>query len=295
MPKTKNSKTHTKTLTNNKGKGKGKGKAKGKTKKPVKPVVEEEEVIESEVDSDVSEIESDIGSEESDDEASPGDINLLDVESNDDDDETVGVSKIPSFDSDIAILKSYFQSLEDADRLRVYLTEFRPWFELNAKLRRDQEMQHRKLEKMLLEKLNRTSNHFIKEKKKKQNKKGRKNGSNNGFAMVRDVPKPFLDFFKKNKLDTAHIIRQGKPTKTIIVSDKMKRPDITALLYYYCDQKNLKTESDKRIINPDKELKKLFGDALGPNETLTFRNFQTKIKMIFEKSKLTTKVSNKEV
>ena len=77
----------------------------------------------------------------------------------------------------------------------------------------------------------------------------------------------------------------------------MKRPDITALLYEYCNQKNLKLESDKRVIKPDKNLRKLFGDALNANENLTFTNFQTKLKYVMDKNNTSTKKkkNNKDV
>ena len=110
------------------------------------------------------------------------------------------------------------------------------------------------------------------------------------------VPKDIRDFFKRTKIDSVETLdKTSKLKKTVVVSDKMTRPDITLLIYYYADRENLKMEDDKRIIIPDKELKRLFGPALGPNENLTFANFQTKLKYLYDKAKSKSAVVSKEV
>jgi hypothetical protein len=70
----------------------------------------------------------------------------------------------------------------------------------------------------------------------------------------------------------------------IILKTKVSRPSITKLFYMYFDLKNLRLEKDRRIIIPDKNLRELFGEALEDGENITFRNFQTKIMILFENS-----------
>lgn len=62
--------------------------------------------------------------------------------------------------------------------------------------------------------------------------------------------------------------------------EKLPRTQITKLIYEYIKENNLQSESDKRTINPNKELQKLFG--LEKNEQLSFYNIQTHLKKIYQ-------------
>ena len=107
-----------------------------------------------------------------------------------------------------------------------------------------------------------------------------------GFCAVVKTPKKIYNFLKKHCQtdDTSmfHHVKSDGTTNLIEISHEMKRSDITTLLYWYCDIKKLKNENDKRIITPDKELRTLFGKALKKDEHITFSNFQTKLKVLFD-------------
>ena len=62
--------------------------------------------------------------------------------------------------------------------------------------------------------------------------------------------------------------------------EKLPRTQITKLIYEYIKQNNLQSATDKRTINPNKELQKLFG--LEKNEQLSFYNIQTHMKKIYQ-------------
>lgn len=273
-----------------------KTKTKTKTKKQVKKELVEEEVSEEEI---VSELDvSDVASEDevvSEDEV---EINLLDVDSNGDATEVLDVSKTLDFESDLTLLKSFFRTLDESSRLTVFVEEFAPWYALREKKRKEEANEDRKKREMILQQLNKTVTLLKNQKKKSDTRKKNKSKSNReyGFNKEIDVPKVFLDFFSKHLPKEVTIKKKGKPENLIKVSKTMKRPDITALLYEYANQKNLKLETDKRIIKPDKYLRKLFGSALEENENLTFTNFQTKLKHVFNTSETkNSKTKNKNV
>ena len=273
---------------------KTKTKTKTKAKKQVKKELVEEEVSEEEV---VSELEvSDVASEDevvSEDEV---EIDLLDEDSNGDATEVLDVSKTPDFESELTLLKPFFRKLDESSRLTVFVEEFAPWYALREKQRKEEANEDRKKREMILQQLNKTVTLLKNQKKKSDAKKKNKNSSNREYGFNKEiaVPKVFLEFFAKHLPKEVSIKKKGKPENLIKVSKTMKRPDITALLYEYANQKNLKLENDKRIIKPDKYLRKLFGDALEENENLTFTNFQTKLKHVFTVSE-TKKSKSKSV
>ncbi len=266
-----------------------------KSKKQVKKeLVEEEVTSEEEVLSSEEEVlssEEDVVSEED------VDLSLLDEDSNDDATEVINASKTPNFESELALLKPFVRQLDEASRLSVFLEEFAPWYAAREKQRKEEANDDRKKREMFFQQLNRTVTLLKTQKKKSDARKSKKEKSNReyGFNKGIDVPKIFLDFFSKHLPKEVTIKKKGKPENLIKISKTMKRPDITALLYEYANQKNLKMETDKRIIQPDKHLRKLFGDALEENENLTFTNFQTKLKFVFQHNKTITKSKSKDV
>jgi hypothetical protein len=98
-----------------------------------------------------------------------------------------------------------------------------------------------------------------------------------GFNRPIKIPKILFDFFEchfrtKEVID----VRNGKE-RIMLIDRLMSRAYVTRLLYIYCSKNNLRLENDKRIIIPDKYLRKLFGKGLKDRENLTFSNFQTKL------------------
>lgn len=94
-----------------------------------------------------------------------------------------------------------------------------------------------------------------------KNMKKSKSNRLSGFNKPADVPSSIKELLKLEN------------------DDKLPRTQITKLFYEYIKEHNLQNESDKRTINPNKELKKLFG--LEKNEQLSFYNIQTHLKKIY--------------
>ena len=215
-------------------------------------------------------------------------VSLLEVDSTDGDaTQVLDVSKTPDFTVDFSTLKTWIRDLDDTTRLRVYTNEFTPWFISRNKERMQSLNEDLKKLNLFNDKLKRTA---VVMKKADDKKAAKKNNSSKdrpyGFNSPIKVPKKILQFLKKNLLEEDENVIEYKKkdgsTNQIEVMDVMKRSDITSLLYWYCELKNLKNEDDKRIITPDKALKSLFGKALSKNENLTFSNFQTKLKVLFD-------------
>lgn len=249
-------------------------------------------VVESE--SEVSEVSEDevLSDEEV---LSSNEVDLLEEESTGDATDVLDVSKNPDFESELSDLSTWFKKLDEKSRLTVFLEEYMPWFNERKKQRMKEEKEDERKFQMFLTGLNKTST-LLKALKKKETKRNTKKANSNreyGFNKEIEVPKVFIDFFGKHLPKEVQIKKKSGNINTIKVSNKMKRPDITALLYEYCNQKNLKLESDRRVIKPDKNLRKLFGDALDENENLTFTNFQTKLKYVMDKNSTSTKKKKK--
>ena len=193
------------------------------------------------------------------------------------------------------MLKPFVRQLNETQRLSVYLEEFVPWFNAREKKRHQEALEDHKKNAMFIQQLNKTSTLLKNIKKKSDARNAKKANSNReyGFNKEIEVPKVFLDFFAKHLSKEVSIKKKSGNINIIKVSKQMKRPDITALLYEYCTQKNLKLESDKRVIKPDKHLRKLFGKALKDGENLTFTNFQTKLKFVFENNENSNKNKKK--
>lgn len=235
--------------------------------------------------------------EVSENEVSSQEIDLIEEDSNSDVTEVLDVSKSPNFESDISELTTFNKKLDETSRLNVYLDKFIPWFNdrQNQRLKEAKEDERKRL--MFIRGLNKTAT-LLRNIKKKNDKRSAKKANSTreyGFNKEIDVPKIFLDFFSKHLPKEVSIKKKSGDTNLILVQKKMKRPDITALLYEYCTQKNLKLASDKRVIKPDKNLRKLFAGALEDGENLTFTNFQTKLKYVMDKNKITSKKKNKNV
>lgn len=217
-------------------------------------------------------------------------VSLLDIDSNDGDvNEVLDISKTPEFTSDYNTLKTYVRSLDDTQRVKVFTEEFIPWFNARNKERAQSLNNDSKVMSLFNDRLKQVSRNMQKADLKKAEKKSKANsdGKTYGFCAVVNTPERIYKFLKKHCVedkenDTIEIIKSNGTTSSIQISKTMKRSDITVLLYWYCSQHNLKNENDGRIITPDSELRKLFGSALKKDETLTFHNFQSKLKILFD-------------
>lgn len=94
-------------------------------------------------------------------------------------------------------------------------------------------------------------------------KKSNPNAQNNqsGFNKPAPVPQSVVNFFNLNP------------------SEQLPRTRITKLIYGYVKDNNLQDEKDRRYINPNPELRKLF--ELGDDEQISFYNIQTHIKKLY--------------
>jgi chromatin remodeling complex protein RSC6 len=76
-------------------------------------------------------------------------------------------------------------------------------------------------------------------------------------------------------------------------SAEKSRTEITKLIYGYIKEHNLQDPNDKRNINPDTELQKLF--KLDKKEQISFYNIQTHIKKVYPDKSLTDASSSVQV
>lgn len=109
-------------------------------------------------------------------------------------------------------------------------------------------------------------------KEMKNMKKGKKNRSSDksnkgpsGFNKPELVPRALCEFLG---------LEEGS---------ELKRTDVTKQLYNYIKSNNLQTEDDKRIIEPDDKLRKLFD--MGSNDTIQFNTFQKYVAKVYRKDK----------
>ena len=100
-----------------------------------------------------------------------------------------------------------------------------------------------------------------KELKKKKTKKNNGERSLNGFSKPGEISSELKEFFNLNK------------------DEKVARTEITKKITNYCLENNLQNEKDKRIILPDKSLKKLL--RINDGEELTYFNLQKYMKIHF--------------
>ena len=63
---------------------------------------------------------------------------------------------------------------------------------------------------------------------------------------------------------------------------ELPRTVLTKMVYDYIKEHNLQTEEDKRVINPDNTLRKLF--HLKDSDTLEFKNFQTYMARLYKRN-----------
>ena len=63
----------------------------------------------------------------------------------------------------------------------------------------------------------------------------------------------------------------------------MARTVVTKMIYQYIRDKGLQNPENKRQINPDSKIRKLF--QLSKEDTLSFENFQTHMKKLYPPSK----------
>ena len=107
--------------------------------------------------------------------------------------------------------------------------------------------QVRSLEKVV----NKTMKHMAREAKKNKNKGNRKPS---GFAVPTNISNDLCDFM-------------GKPG-----GSQVARTEVTQYIIQYIKQKDLQWEENRKIIKPDKRLKKLLG--VEDNEEVTYFNLQ---------------------
>ena len=74
---------------------------------------------------------------------------------------------------------------------------------------------------------------------------------------------------------------------------ELPRTKVTKLIYGYIKDHNLQIPEDKRTINPDKQLRKLFG--LEKGDQISFYNIQTHIKKLYPTKTTTETVEEVEV
>ena len=90
------------------------------------------------------------------------------------------------------------------------------------------------------------------------------NAKKTGFALKNDVPESIKNFFD---LD----------------DEPMSRTDISKLFYKYFRENDLQDEKDKRNINTNKDLRKLF--EMSKEDKLTIYNFNTWLKKLYNQDK----------
>lgn len=84
-----------------------------------------------------------------------------------------------------------------------------------------------------------------------------------GFALKNDVPQKIRDFFE-------------------IDDEPMSRTDISKLFYQYFRENNLQDQKDKRNINTNSSIRKLFG--MTKQDKLTMYNFNTWLKKLYDEA-----------
>ena len=72
------------------------------------------------------------------------------------------------------------------------------------------------------------------------------------------------------------------------INDKLARTDLTKIVYDYIKANNLQDPTDKRIVLPDNNIKKLF--KMKDGDKLTFFNFQRYMKNALRKKYILKKV-----
>lgn len=103
-------------------------------------------------------------------------------------------------------------------------------------------------------------------KSNKNNKKKKKKNSLSGFAVPTKISKELAEFLNLDE------------------DIEISRTDVTSLICKYVKNNNLQNSDNKKIINPDERLKKLFNDTLDENDNLEFFNIQSHLKFHFIKN-----------
>ena len=148
-------------------------------------------------------------------------------------------------------------SIKEVDNYKLQITE------LTNQLKQVQQILRTSLTSIVtLEKqINKDKKVLEKELKKKKTKKNNGERSLNGFSKPGEISQELKEFFNLDK------------------EEKVARTEITKKITTYCLQHNLQNEKDKRIILPDKSLKKLL--RINDGEELTYFNLQKYMKIHF--------------
>lgn len=126
----------------------------------------------------------------------------------------------------------------------------------------------------------------LKSKKKKRNTE-KKDKQPAGFNKAKPIPEKLMDFFMKNSI--VYYVKDKATKKdvehkaSISKGEELPRTLITRYLYGYIKKNNLKDDSDKRIIKPDKQLRDLFN--LDETATINFNNFQSLLGKLYDAEK----------
>lgn len=134
--------------------------------------------------------------------------------------------------------------------------------ELNARLKEAQNIIKDTLSEMSkFEKQIAKDRKQVEKELKKKKPKSKTNRQLNGFSKPGDVSDELRTFFGLGK------------------DEKIARTEVTKKITSYCNSNKLQNQKDKRIILPDKKLKKLL--RLNDNEELTYFNLQKYMKIHF--------------
>lgn len=134
--------------------------------------------------------------------------------------------------------------------------------ELNARLKEAQNIIKDTLSEMSkFEKQITKDRKQVEKELKKKKPKNKTNRQLNGFSKPGDVSDELKTFFGLGK------------------DEKIARTEVTKKITSYCNSNKLQNQKDKRIILPDKKLKKLL--RLNDNEELTYFNLQKYMKIHF--------------
>jgi len=208
---------------------------------------------------------------------------LLEEDSTD----TTPVSSVPTFE-DLDAVKVWLTSLDDHQRvLDVYKHFTSTFYPSRMKELTSGMTDLQKMYNLIQDKQKRSMNVLRKEQTKRLKRQKVSSGKTKeyGFNTTEKLPTEIHKFLKKHIYKTKSEVEVGKGKKQVVLKleESMRRPDVTKLLYFYIDKKNLKDPDDKRIIHPDANIKKLF--KLSKGEELHFKNFQTHLSNVYNSSK----------
>ena len=148
-------------------------------------------------------------------------------------------------------------SIQEVNNYKLQITELTDQLKQVQQILRISLTSINKLEKQI----NKDKKVLEKELKKKKTKKNSGERSLNGFSKPGEISNELKEFFNLNK------------------EEKVARTEITKKITNYCLEHNLQNEKDKRIILPDKSLKKLL--RINDGEELTYFNLQKYMKIHF--------------